>query len=94
MLFLLAFLYQINDYELEGKSQIELEYSVKNACEVYITFSKGYEIYKITTKIEGEGSKILNLNSAKLIPTRRKPFKIPLTIEGNCDGRILNVNFK
>ncbi len=52
MLFLLAFLYQINDYELEGKSQIELEYSVKNACEVYITFSKGYEIYKITTKIK------------------------------------------
>ncbi len=94
MILIFALFYELRDYEIEGKTQIEIEYKVRNACNVYITFSKGYEIYKIETEIEGEGKKILNLNSAKLIPTRRKPFKIPLTIEGECNGKISNVNFR
>jgi len=94
MILIFAFLHELKDYEIEGKTQIEIEYKVKNACSIYITFSKGYEIYKIETEIKGEGKKNLNLNSAKLIPTRRKPYKIPLTIEGDCEGKILNVNLK
>lgn len=94
MILIFALLYELKDYDIEGKNQIEIEYKVRNACQIYITFSKGYEIYKIETEIKGEGKKILNLNFAKLIPTRRKPYKIPLTIKGDCDGKISSVNFK
>lgn len=94
MIFLFALFYELKNYELEGKTQIEIDYKVKNACQIYITFSKGYEVYKIETEIKGQGKKIINLSEAKIIPTRRKPYKIPLTINGNCDGEISNVNFK
>ena len=94
MIFIFALFYQLKNYEIEGKTQIEIEYQVNNACKIYITFSKGYEVYKLETEIKGQGKKIINLSEAKIIPTRRKPYKMPLTIEGNCDGKISNVIFK
>ncbi len=94
MLYILSFLYQVQNYDLSNKSKIEVEYEVDGKCNAVITFMKGYDIYKINTEFDGKGLKLLDVNSAKLVPTRRKPIPIPLTIEGDCIGKILKVDFK
>ncbi len=94
MFYILSFLYQVQNYDLSNKTKIEVEYEVNGKCNAVITFMKGYDIYRITAEFEGKGFKLLDINSAKLIPTRRKPLPTPLTIEGDCSGKILKVDFK
>ncbi|MEO0144657.1 MAG: hypothetical protein ABIL49_02755 [candidate division WOR-3 bacterium] len=91
MLWLFSLLYQAQIYDLSNKKQLQIEYEVQGICDISITFMKGYDIYKINTQIKDKGLAILDLSKSKLIPTRRKPIPIPLTIEGECNGRILNV---
>lgn len=52
---------------------------------------KCYEIYKLNTQFKNKGLALLELEKAKLIPTRRKPTPIPLTIESECEGKVLNI---
>ncbi len=91
MLWIFSLLYQFQIYDLSGKSYIEIEYDFKGVCNAYITFMKGYEIYKLNTQFKDKGLALLELEKAKLIPTRRKPTPIPLTIESECEGKVLNI---
>ncbi|GEM_PF-1461847 len=81
-----------------GASQIKtivLDYSFERPCRLHLYFTKGYELYGIDVNVENtKGTLELKLDEARLIPTRRKPVRVPPTLEGTCRGAIDNLKIR
>ncbi|MCS7245591.1 MAG: hypothetical protein N2504_05170 [candidate division WOR-3 bacterium] len=95
MLLLINFIYQVDIYDLKDREKLIVEYDFAESCELEITFRKNYDIYRIYLNIENpKGELSVELKDAKLIPTRSKPRSVPLTISGNCIGKIHSVKLE
>lgn len=91
----MSFIYQVNIYELRDKEKLIIEYDFEGSCKLEITFRKNYDIYRLHLNVENpKGRLIANLKDARLLPTRGKPRNMPLTISGNCTGKIHSVKLE